>query len=124
MNELLTLNDQIRVLGTKKLEIKKEISGIKTQILSINESINELKLSVEQDIYTGEKSSEYKNEKTRELALKTALKESLVYQDLLGQKEMMDKELFLAEQRLNTVRVDYKYNENLLQIKMLEKQAS
>lgn len=124
MNELLTLNDQIRVLGTKKLEIKKEISGIKTQILSINESINELKLSVEQEIYTGEKSSEYKNEKTRELALKTALKESLVYQDLLEQKEMMDKELFLAEQRLNTVRVDYKYNENLLQIKMLEKQAS
>lgn len=124
MNELLTLNEQIKTLGTKKLEIKKEISGIKTQILAINESINELKLSVEQEIYTGEKSSEYKNEKTRELALKTALKESLVYQDLLEQKEMMDKELFLAEQRLNTVRVDYKYNENLLQIKMLERQAS
>lgn len=119
INELKVLNEELKANGMKKYQVKKEIAGLKTKLAKIEKDLAIEKAKVENEVYTGENASEYKNETARKKAVEALLETSEVYQNLLTNKDFFIEEINLAEQRLTLYRVDYKYTDNLLQILLL-----
>lgn len=119
INELKVLNEELKANGMKKYQVKKEIAGLKTKLAKIEKDLAIEKAKVENEVYTGENASEYKNETARKKAVEALLETSEVYQNLLTNKDFFIEEINLAEQRLTLYRVDYKYTDNLLNILLL-----